>query len=150
MSFVQEHLSEWLVALGLLLLVIEIVVLGFSTFVLFFVGTATVITGSLMFVGILPESVLYACVSIAVLSAVLAAVLWQPMKNMQSKTEAPEATSDLIGLELDAPEDLGSTQSVTWRYSGIAWQLKAKQDIPAGTPVKVVKVEVGIMHVVLV
>lgn len=147
MSFVQEHLSEWLVALGLLLLVIEIAILGFSTFVLFYVGIATVITGSLMFIGILPESILYALVTIAVLSGVLAAVLWKPLKKMQSQTEAPKAESDLIGLEFDAPAELGNHKTASYRFSGIEWQLKAKQEIPAGSTVKVVKVEVGIMHV---
>ena len=45
MDWVTANMAESLIIVGLLLLAIEIAVLGFSTFVLFFVGLAAVLTG---------------------------------------------------------------------------------------------------------
>ncbi|MFT5811071.1 MAG: hypothetical protein ACI9KM_001835, partial [Rubritalea sp.] len=48
MDWLSNNLAQSLIIAGLALLVIEVVVLGFSTFVLFFVGLAAVITGGLL------------------------------------------------------------------------------------------------------
>ena len=45
MNWISNNLSESLIMAGLALLVIEVVILGFSTFVLFFVGLAALIAG---------------------------------------------------------------------------------------------------------
>ena len=55
MNWINDNLSESLIIVGLALLVIEVVVLGFSTFVLFFVGLAAVVAGGLMAVGVVPH-----------------------------------------------------------------------------------------------
>lgn len=49
MEFFHANLTEWLLVLGLLLLVIEIAVLGFSTFVLFFCGISLCIHSNVDF-----------------------------------------------------------------------------------------------------
>ncbi len=75
MDWVSNNLAESLIIVGLALLVVEVVVLGFSTFVLFFVGLAAVITGGLMRIGFLPDSMLAALSSIGVLTALLLALI---------------------------------------------------------------------------
>ena len=54
MNWISNNLSESLIMAGLALLVIEVVVLGFSSFVLFFVGLAALAAGGLMAVGVVP------------------------------------------------------------------------------------------------
>ena len=83
MNWISNNLAEILIMAGLALLVIEVVVLGFSTFVLFFVGLAAVAAGGLMTVGVIPESMLSALSSVGILTALLAVLLWRPLKSMQ-------------------------------------------------------------------
>ena len=45
MEFITNNAGESLITLGLVLLIIEVVLLGFSTFILTFVGLAAVVTG---------------------------------------------------------------------------------------------------------
>jgi membrane-bound ClpP family serine protease len=47
MDFFTNNLAQSLFVVGLILLVVEVTVLGFSTFVLFFVGLAAMVTGAL-------------------------------------------------------------------------------------------------------
>lgn len=147
MGFIEENLIATMLVIGFALLAIEVLILGFSTFILFFVGIAAIVTGVLFFIGLMPESILNAFLSTAILSTLLAVVLWQPLKNMQQKTDDTKAKSDLIGLELDLTDDLTPGQPYSYRYSGIDWQLKCKVPISSGSRVKVTDVEVGAMHI---
>lgn len=147
MAFFQENMIASMFVIGLALLVIEILVLGFSTFVLFFMGLAAIATGLLFFVGIVPESALNALLSTAILSGFFAGVLWQPLKKMQQETDDTKAQSDLIGLQFELTEELLPGKQHLHKYSGIEWQLKSSVMIPIGAKVKVTAVEVGIMHV---
>lgn len=147
MIFFQENLVASMFVLGLALLVVEILVLGFSTFVLFFMGLAAIATGLLFFMGIVPETPLNALLSVAILSGVFAALLWQPLKKMQLKTDEHKAQSDLIGLEFELAEALLPGKPHPYKFSGIEWQLKSESAIPLGTKVKVIDVEVGVMRV---
>jgi|TARA_B110000238_G_C16102263_1_gene428709 membrane protein implicated in regulation of membrane protease activity len=54
MDWAFNNLAESLFILGIFLLVIEVAVLGFSTFVLFFVGCGAVITAGLLYVDTTP------------------------------------------------------------------------------------------------
>lgn len=147
MEFLQDNLTTTMFVLGLALLAVEILILGFSTFVLFFVGLGTLLTGVLFLTGILPETVPSALLSTAIISAIFAGALWQPLKNMQQKTDSTKAKSDLIGLQFELPADLMPGETCHYRYSGIEWQLKSSQSIDSGTKVLVTDVEVGVMHV---
>ena len=147
MELIQDNLVASMFIFGLAILVVEVLILGFSTLALFFLGLASIATGILFFIGVLPESLLNAFLSSAILTAIFAGVLWQPLKNIQQKTDHHKAEGDLIGVEFDLPEDLTPGQPFAYRYSGIEWQLKSSGVISAGSKVKVTEVEVGIMHV---
>ena len=71
MNWISNNLCEFLIMAGLVLLVIEVVVLGFSTFVLFFVGLAALLAGGLMAIGAIPDSTLSAFYSVGVLTCLL-------------------------------------------------------------------------------
>ena len=143
MNWISNNLCEFLIMAGLVLLVIEVVVLGFSTFVLFFVGLAALLAGGLMAIGAIPDSTLSAFYSVGVLTALLAMLLWRPLKSMQGKVEVKKVTSDLVGHSFILNEAVSMTQNPAYRYSGIDWHLSSEQELPAGTLVEVTGVAVG-------
>ncbi|MDN2663154.1 NfeD family protein [Psychromonas sp. 14N.309.X.WAT.B.A12] len=147
MEYLLAHLPQTLVVLGLIFLVIEVLVLGFSTFVLLFVGIGTIVTGLLMALGFLPETLVNALLATAVLSSLVALVSWQPMKRMQNKVESHQVDNGMVGETFTLEEDLLVGKTVNHRYSGIDWQVKSKQALSAGTEVKIVNMQVGVLTV---
>ena len=143
MNWISNNLSESLIMAGLALLVIEVVVLGFSTFVLFFVGLAAVVAGGLMTIGAIPDSMLSALFSVGVLTALSAMLLWRPLKSMQGNVESKKVTSDLVGHSFILNDAVSMTKNPVYRYSGIDWNLSSKQELSAGTLVEVIGVAVG-------
>jgi inner membrane protein len=150
MGYFLAHLAQSFIVLGLILLAIEILVLGFSTFVLFFIGIGAIVTGTLIALGIIPETFLNALLATAIISTAVALISWKPMKNMQNKVESKDVKNDMIGHQFILAKDLLIGQTITHRYSGIDWQIKAKQPLSAGTEVKIIAVEVGLLTVVQV
>ena len=143
MNWINDNLPESLIIVGLALLVIEVLVLGFSTFVLFFVGLAAVVAGGLMTIGVVPDSMLSALFSVGVLTALSAMLLWRPLKSMQGSVESKKVTSDLVGHSFILNDAVSMTKNPVYRYSGIDWNLSSEQELSAGTLVKVTGVAVG-------
>ena len=143
MNWISNNLSESLIMAGLALLVIEVVVLGFSTFVLFFVGLAAMAVGGLITVGVVPNSMLSALSSLGVLTAFLAILLWRPLKSIQGNVESKKVTSDLVGHSFIINEAVSMSKNPAYRYSGIDWNLSSEQELSAGTLVEVTGVTVG-------
>ena len=147
MDWAINNLTESLLILGILLLVIEVVVLGFSTFVLFFVGCAALITAGLLYVGIIPDTWIAAMFSTAVLTALAAILLWKPLKNMQTKVDTTKAKGDLVGHSFILVEDVAPELTPDYHYSGIDWKLNANEYLVAGTKVEVIEADVGVFHI---
>jgi membrane protein implicated in regulation of membrane protease activity len=144
MSWLSENLTTVLLVLGFALLVVEVAVFGFSVFVLLFIGLGCLVTGALMGMGILPASVTLALVMVALLSAVFAYTLWQPLKRMQNTSGSiTEVGNDLLGHSFLLKHAVSPIHTTHHRFSGVDWKVKANTDIAAGTMVQVVKVEVG-------
>lgn len=147
MEYFLAHLAQSFIVLGLILLAIEVLVLGFSTFVLFFIGVGAIATGALIALGVIPETFLNSLLITAIISAAVALISWKPMKKMQNKVELKQVKNDMVGHQFVLTEDLLIGQTVTHRYSGINWQVKAKEQLSAGTEVKIIGVEVGLLTV---
>ena len=147
MQWAFNNLAESLLIIGILLLVIEVAVLGFSTFVLFFVGCAALVTSGLLYVGIIPDTLLAAMLSTGVLTALSAVLLWKPLKNMQTKVDKTQAKGDLVGHCFLLLEDVSPELMPKYRYSGINWKLKASEYLAAGTQVEVTQADVGVFHI---
>jgi membrane protein implicated in regulation of membrane protease activity len=147
MDWASNNLAESLLILGILLLVIEVAVLGFSTFVLFFVGCAALLTGGLLYVGIIPDTWLAAMFSTGILTALSAILLWKPLKNMQTKVDTTKAKGDLVGHSFVLVEDVAPELTPEYHYSGIDWKLKASEHLTAGTQVEVTQADVGVFHI---
>ena len=148
MSFFYEHLYEALIVLGIVALIIEVAVLGLSSFVLFFLGLSLISSGLMMMAGILPETGMVAMWSNVIITSLLSVVLWKPLRKLQNDRKQPDNIAsdfaqDLFVLEQDVHLD----GSASRRYSGIEWKLKSHQPLSAGTTVRVVKTEVGVMWV---
>ena len=141
--WLSDNLGIGLISVGLILLVIEIAVLGFSTFVLFFVGGAAVITGLLMQMGVVEDTNLNATLYVSLFTALLAVFLWKPLKNMQKDVDPKKASNDLIGLTFIVATDISAERPGMHRYSGINWRVVSQDPIASGTKVEVIAVDVG-------
>jgi membrane protein implicated in regulation of membrane protease activity len=147
MDWAFNNLAESLLILGILLLVVEVAVLGFSTFVLFFVGCAALVTAGLLYVGIIPDTWLSAMLSTGVLTGLSAVLLWKPLKNMQTQVDTTKAQGDLVGHRFILVEDVAPDMTPEYHYSGIDWKLKANEHLVAGTQVEVTQADVGVFHI---
>ena len=96
-----------------------------------------------MAVGVVPNSMLSALSSVGVLTALLAMLLWRPLKSMQGKVEVKKVTSDLVGHSFILNEAVSMTKNPAYRYSGIDWNLSSEEELLAGTLVEVTTVAVG-------
>ncbi|WP_105903456.1 NfeD family protein [Vibrio gangliei] len=148
MEWIASYLPQVLMTLGVIALIIEAAVLGFATFILFFVGLSFVISGFSMYMGWLPDTVNSAIWSNIIFTAALAVVLWRPLKQLQNKPSTQKLTSDFAQktFVLDANVDADS-ETILHSYSGITWKVKSETPLAAGQKVKVVKTEVGVMWV---
>ena len=143
MTWLTDNFATLLVVLGVLLLVLEVAAFGFSLFILFFIGLACILAGILMALGVLPQTLVVAFGSVAVLTLVLAFALWKPLKRMQDHGGNKEIRRDFIGDSFTLASPVSSTQTSLHRMSGVDWKVKSDVPISAGTIVEVVKVEVG-------
>jgi len=149
-GFLHLPVSQWLLILGISLLVIEIAFLGFATFVLFFVGLAMLVTGALMALGVLPEGINIAVIAVSLLSIAAAIVLWKPLKNIQSPTEEGNIEVGFVGHRFQLDADIAPDQPGSYAYSGIVWVVVSDRAIAKATSVKVVQADVGQLTVVSV
>lgn len=147
MEWAFDNLAESLLIVGILLLVIEAAVLGFSTFVLLFVGCAALVTAGLLYVGIIPDTLRAAMLSTGVVTAISAVLLWKPLKNIQTKVVTAKVKSDLVGHSFMLSEDVSPELTPKYHYSGIDWKLKASDHLVAGTLVEVTAADVGIFYI---
>ena len=147
MDYIAQNLSQSLIIAGIALLIIEVAILGFATFVLFFMGCSMVITGVLMLAGVLDDTYITALWSNAIVTSALAALLWKPLKNSQQSSGASKETPTTIDHQFMLEEDCDGKGLTQHKYSGIQWKVKSQQPITKGTLVKVVKVDVGALWV---
>jgi membrane protein implicated in regulation of membrane protease activity len=146
-NWFANNLIETILIIGVVLLIIEVVVLGFSTFFLFFAGLAALATAFVMWTRLIPETYLWALASTSVFTILFAVLLWKRLASMQKNVDFKRADSDLIGhtfvLSEDVEAALPMSQKPTYQYSGVAWKLSAHENLMKGTVVKVVQADVG-------
>lgn len=141
------NIPQTLVILGLLTLIIEVVILGCSTFVLLFFGIAMLLTSGLIYIGIIEANWLITMLTLAVITLLLAIVLWKPLKRLQNKPSKTDIKSDFAVIKFELEKDLLPSECYTFNYSGIQWQIKSQTTIKKGVMVEVIKKEVGVLWV---
>ncbi|MFT6087874.1 MAG: hypothetical protein ACJAWT_002191 [Glaciecola sp.] len=147
MELFANNLIETILIIGVLLLILEVVVLGFSTFFLTFTGLAAVATALIMWLGLIPETFPWTISSIAVFTIVFAALLWKRLSKLQNTVDYKRADSDLIGHTFVLPENIEAAlpmkEKPKYQFSGITWYLNAHENLVKGTVVEVVQADVG-------
>jgi len=154
MLWFSEHYAETLLVIGIVILAIEVLLLGFSTFFLFFIGLATIVTAGLIYIGLVPETWLASLMSIAVFTVLFALILWKKLKALQSNVDTKRADNDIVGHSFVCPKDIDPLLPIhelpSYEYSGITWRLTSDVPIKAGTKVAVKQTDVGVLHVMTV
>jgi membrane protein implicated in regulation of membrane protease activity len=152
-DYINSHHGEFWIALGFLLLIIEVLVMGMASGVLLFAGLGALATGLLMLAGILPTTWLAGVASVGVSSGIITALLWRPLRRLQGG-HAPvrDHSSDFIGLEFVLEQEITSRQPGQTRYSGVTWRVELDPDagveaIAAGQRVAVTSLDAGIFRV---
>jgi membrane protein implicated in regulation of membrane protease activity len=106
--------------------VIELSIMGLSGPLLFF-AIASLITGILVSVGIVDgwQGEIF---TVGVLTALIAVILWKPLKTLQNSKAKTDNSSDMIGLKVMVSEDITDTAG-SIRYSGINWQARLADEV---------------------
>lgn len=150
--FMANQAGFWL-ALGFVLLAVELAAFGLASGILLFGSIGALATGALLWFGVVPSLFIAAVACFAISTAVATAALWYPLKRLQSGTElGNDRSSDLIGHRFMLSGDISRTVHAHEKYSGISWRVEPAQElddaiIKAGTPVKVTAVSVGVFFV---
>ena len=147
MEILTQNMAQSLLVAGLLVLVLEVFVLGFATFFLFFLGLGMIGTGLVFFSGLVADTGTNAIIIVAILSSVSTALLWQPLKKMQNNVDHKPVKGDLIGHRFSLQQSLSQKSSVDHQYSGINWKVSSDQTLAAGDEVEVIEIGVGKMKV---
>ena len=105
--------------------VIELSIMGLSGPLLFF-AIASLATGILITIGFI-EGWQSEILTVGILTAVVAAILWKPLKSLQNSKGKTDNSSDMVGLTVSASTDITVTAG-TIRYSGIDWQARVAED----------------------
>ena len=144
-DFPLVYLPEFFFAIGVILLLIEIIFLGFSTFVLFFLGIGCVATSLLLFLGAVPLAVDKALLATSLISVGSAVVLWRFLKQLTSENNEIRVDEGFVNHEFTLSEPISRTSPGRYRYSSVTWQVLPYKDVAleAGMKVEVVSVEVG-------
>lgn len=144
--------AAW-IGVGFLLLAIEALAFGFSSGVLLFGSLGAIITGALLWFGLVPDSFIAAIACFAISTAAVTALLWAPLKRLQSGAElGHDRSSDIIGHTFILSSDISRTTWGEQKYSGIKWTVKPAEElsddaISTGVQVKVTAVSVGVFFV---
>lgn len=139
---------------GFGLLILEATAFGFTTGVLLFSAIGALVTGSLNWLGLLPDNWMIAIGCFAISSALSAILLWKPFLRLQNNKELPkhETSSDLIGHSFRLTQKISRSQLGQTAYSGIQWRVELDDQCPVdeiaeGKKVEVSAVSVGVFYV---
>ncbi|NVJ61361.1 MAG: NfeD family protein [Gammaproteobacteria bacterium] len=141
-------LPNLLLVIGIVLITLEVVVFGFSTIFLVFIGLACFTSAILMWANVIDESFIHSASSIAVFTFAYALLLWRPLGKLQSEQQDPNNQPNTMkGMQFRLAETVSATQTGVYRYSGIDWKVELAPEVnvtlEAGTAVEVTKAEVG-------
>ncbi len=144
--FVQNPSHLFYTVTGLCL-VIELSVLGMSG-PLLFVAVGSLLTGVLISLGVINGWEM-AILSLGLLTAVSALLLWKPFKRFQNAAKEPDASSDMVGRVLPVAQVITRDKG-TVSYSGIEWQARlidADEPVAVGEHVRVLAIDGALLLV---
>ncbi len=154
MEWLSNNLATFWLIVGFGLLAVEVAVLGLGTGVLLFAGIGAILTGVLLWMGVVDVGFTWSIAAFVVLTTITTALLWLPFKRMQSGSELGDnRSSDFIGHEFLLAADITPLKPAVEHFSGVNWQvfpdIRENIDaIPKATRVRVQRIDAGIFHVV--
>lgn len=113
-----DHL--WYLVAGISF-VIELSIMGLGGPLLFF-ALGSLFTGILITMGII-DGWQSEILSVGLLTALVAAFLWKPLKSLQNSKDKTDNSSDMVGLQVPVSAEITAIAG-TIRYSGINWQAR--------------------------
>lgn len=144
--FVQNPSHLFYTVTGVCLL-LELSVLGMSG-PLLFLALGSLLTGLLISLGVINGWEM-AILSLGLLTAISALLLWKPFKRFQDSSSAANNSSDMVGRVLPVTQQVTLEQGSV-AYSGIEWQVRLKESgepIAAGKRARVVAVDGSLLLV---
>lgn len=124
-EYLLDHHDKLLFLLAGLSLVVELAVIGLSGPLLFFsIGCA--VSGLLVAIGAISSWELEV-LSVGLISASSAVILWKPLKKLQGSSRVRDTSSDMIGQVVPVAEEV-TASSGSIRHSGISWQARLDED----------------------
>ncbi|MFT5111651.1 MAG: hypothetical protein ACI8P9_000971 [Parasphingorhabdus sp.] len=99
--------------------ILELTVMGLGGPLLFF-AIASLITGVLVSTGTIAGWEIEA-LSLGVITAIVALLLWKPLKAFQNSSDGSDNSSDMIGKHVPVSQMVTFDEG-TIRYSGVNWQ----------------------------
>jgi membrane protein implicated in regulation of membrane protease activity len=122
--FLENPERLWYLIAGISF-VVELSLMGLSGPLLFF-AIASLATGVLVDLNFI-EGWQSEVLVVGLFTAIIAAILWKPLKKLQNTKSATDTSSDMIGLKIYASSNITATGG-TIRYSGIDWQARLADD----------------------
>lgn len=119
-TFLDNHQLIWYAIAGLSL-VIELGIMGLSGPLLFF-AIASAITGGCVSLGLI-EGWQSEVLVVGITSAIVAILLWKPLKRIQNPESKTDNSSDMVGLTVPVVDDITHVAGSV-RYSGVNWQAR--------------------------
>lgn len=148
----MSHATLWLLT-GFAMLAIEVLAFGVTSGLLLFGSLGALLTGILLWLGLISDSIVVAVGCFAVATSLITILLWKPLRRLQSGSElGNDRSSDLIGHRFVIDSAVSRQTPGSQKYSGIAWRVEpadviADQTLTAGTAVVVTAVSVGVFYV---
>ena len=143
-----DYLPQILITCGIVALAVEVAVLGFATFILFFLGLGLLLTGLMMQFSWLAVDINHAMWSVSIITLGSALLLWKPLRRMQNKPDNNKIESDFAQETFQLTGDVDSeSNDVLYSYSGINWKVRSRSPLTKGQWVKVVETAVGVLWV---
>ena len=153
LEYFNENQASFWFALGALALIVELLVLGMSTIILFMLGIGALATGTLMYMGVLGQGWLLGTAVTGIIAFAAGVLLWKPLKRYQ-EAEVPRSgeSSDFLGMEFTLSSLLDAENTSTHQFSGVSWRVElAREDqdksLAAGDMVRVVALHPGMLVV---
>jgi membrane protein implicated in regulation of membrane protease activity len=125
LQYFADHHDQFFYCLAGLSFIVELTLLGLGGPLLFF-AIASFITGILISIGLISgwEVEVFA---LGILTAVIAVLLWKPLKNFQNSGGGADTSSDMIGRTVPAGSEITAIEG-SIRYSGINWNSRLSED----------------------
>lgn len=148
-QYLTSHQASILYLIAGISFVVELTVMGLSGPLLFF-AIACFVTAVLTSYGVISgwEAILF---TLGFLTAIVALLLWKPLKHFQNQGTGSDNSSDMIGLNVVCNSRIASNPGSV-RYSGVDWpamQAEGYTDtvIEADTTVQIVSITGNTLYV---